>query len=221
MARNKHPEETVKAILDAATTLFIEKGYDNASMQDILDVTKLSKGAIYHHFRSKEDILEAICNRIMEGNMGMLSSIRDDPLLNGRDKMVKLFKTTLLSQGQHMILHAAPSMLDNPRFLAMQIRLTYSLTVPQFVLPIIRQGVEDGSIQTEYPKELSEILLTLTGIWLNPLVHAADPHSIRKRCLAFNKLLQGTNIVLFDEEAIRALADYNTAVQNPPIEELP
>lgn len=216
MARNKHPEETVKAILDAATTLFIEKGYDNASMQDILDMTKLSKGAIYHHFRSKADILEAICNRIMEGNMDALSIIRDDKALNGSEKMAKLFKMVLLSQEQHMILHAAPSMLENPRFLAMQIRLAYSFTIPQFILPIIRQGVEDGSIQTDYPQELSEILMMLTGIWLNPLVHAAYPHSIRKRCLAFNKLLQGTNIVLFDEEAVRALADYNTTVQNPP-----
>lgn len=50
MARNKHPEETVKLILDAASELFIEKGYDGTSLQDIINKTKLSKGAIYHHF---------------------------------------------------------------------------------------------------------------------------------------------------------------------------
>ena len=55
MARNKYPEETVKLILDTATKMFSEKGYDNTSLQDIINATKLSKGAIYHHFGSKEE----------------------------------------------------------------------------------------------------------------------------------------------------------------------
>ena len=45
MARNKYPEETVKLILDVATHLFVEKGYDATSLQDIINETKLSKGA--------------------------------------------------------------------------------------------------------------------------------------------------------------------------------
>jgi AcrR family transcriptional regulator len=49
MARNKYPEETIKLILDVATRLFTEKGYDDTSLQDIINDTKLSKGAIYHH----------------------------------------------------------------------------------------------------------------------------------------------------------------------------
>ena len=50
MARNKYPEETVKLIVEVATRLFTEKGYDATSLQDIINETKLSKGAIYHHF---------------------------------------------------------------------------------------------------------------------------------------------------------------------------
>ena len=56
MGRNKYPEETIRKILDTAERLFIEKGYDHASLQEIIDETGLSKGAIYHHFTSKEDI---------------------------------------------------------------------------------------------------------------------------------------------------------------------
>ena len=37
MARNKHPEETVNRILDVATRLFMEKGYEHSSIQDIID----------------------------------------------------------------------------------------------------------------------------------------------------------------------------------------
>ena len=67
MARNKHPEETVNLILDTAFDLFMEKGYEHTSIQDLLNnLGGLSKGAIYHHFKSKEDILEAVTDRISE-----------------------------------------------------------------------------------------------------------------------------------------------------------
>ena len=54
MARNKHPEETVQRILTTASKLFLEKGYEKTSLQDIIRETGLSKGAIYHHFSSKD-----------------------------------------------------------------------------------------------------------------------------------------------------------------------
>ena len=64
MPRNKYPEQTVEKILDAAALLFLQKGYQNTTLQDIIDATKLSKGAVYHHFRSKEEIAQrvAVCS---------------------------------------------------------------------------------------------------------------------------------------------------------------
>ena len=56
MARNKHPEETVAKILDVSMRLFTEQGYEHTTIQDIVDALGMSKGAIYHHFKSKEDI---------------------------------------------------------------------------------------------------------------------------------------------------------------------
>ena len=73
MARNKYPEETMKLILDVSAGLFSEKGYDNTSLQDIINETKLSKGAIYHHFDSKEDILKAIFHRLGNENAEILN----------------------------------------------------------------------------------------------------------------------------------------------------
>ena len=62
MARNKYPEVTVERILDVSQRLFLEKGYDNTTIQDIVDeLGGLSKGAIYHHFKSKEEIMDAVC----------------------------------------------------------------------------------------------------------------------------------------------------------------
>ena len=65
MARNKHPQETVNLILDVASHLFMEKGYEHTSIQEIINnLGGLSKGAIYHHFKSKDDILVAVTERI-------------------------------------------------------------------------------------------------------------------------------------------------------------
>ena len=72
MARNKHPEQTVQLILETAARLFAQKGYDETSMQDIMDATHLSKGAIYHHFPSKLDILLRIADQILMVNEDML-----------------------------------------------------------------------------------------------------------------------------------------------------
>ena len=77
MARNKHPEQTVQLILETAARLFAQKGYDETSMQDIMDATHLSKGAIYHHFPSKLDILLRIADQILTANEDMLGKIRD------------------------------------------------------------------------------------------------------------------------------------------------
>ena len=58
MPRNKYPEQTVEKILSAAERLFAQKGYAKTTLQDIIDTTGLSKGAVYHHFKSKEGAVQ-------------------------------------------------------------------------------------------------------------------------------------------------------------------
>ena len=87
MARNKHPEQTVQLILETAARLFAQKGYDETSMQDIMDATHLSKGTIYHHFLSKLDILLRISDQILTVNEDMLGKIRDQTGLTGAEKL--------------------------------------------------------------------------------------------------------------------------------------
>ena len=58
MARNKHPEETVEKILAVSAKLFMEKGYEHTTLQDIIDnLGGLTKGAIYHHFKGRRSSL--------------------------------------------------------------------------------------------------------------------------------------------------------------------
>ena len=75
MARGKNPEETRRKILAVSKQLFLEKGYDNTSIQDIVNgLDGMTKGAIYQHFKSKFEIFETnlrkhpkkVCESIQE-----------------------------------------------------------------------------------------------------------------------------------------------------------
>ena len=205
MARNKYPEETVKLILDVSTRLFSEKGYDDTSLQDIINETKLSKGAIYHHFGSKEDILKAIFHRLGNENAEIFAKIRYDSRLSGIEKLRKIFQTAVFHSNQSVLLTVSPCLLNNPRFLAMQIEQIYELIAPQFVEPILTEGVKDGSINIENPHEIAEAIMILTNVWLNPLVKMTDTEGMKKRCDTFNTLLHGLGIDgLLDNQTISA-----------------
>jgi AcrR family transcriptional regulator len=80
-------------ILDAAQKLIYTKGYNQMTIQDVLDELKISKGAFYHYFNSKQALLEALIERIqMEANE-MLTPIVDDPHLSAMEKLQRYFDT--------------------------------------------------------------------------------------------------------------------------------
>lgn len=208
MARNKYPEETVKLILDTAQKLFIEKGYDQTSLQDIIDATKLSKGAIYHHFASKEAIFIKICDRIALQNAPIFAAVRDHPTLSGLEKLQEIFRVSLHNAKQSMLMEIIPYLLNNPKFLTIQIQELYDDVAPHYLAPIIEQGIRDGSIQTEHPRELAEAILVLSNLWLNPLLQPTSMDAIRSRCLVFDQLMQGIGLAILDEELIQTYTDY-------------
>ena len=86
MARNKYPQETIHKILDVAQELFLTKGYEHTSIQDIIDgLGGLTKGAIYHHFKSKEEILSAVLDRLYAGKGDRMAQILADREMTGRE----------------------------------------------------------------------------------------------------------------------------------------
>ena len=208
MARNKHPEQTVQLILETAARLFAQKGYDETSMQDIMDATHLSKGAIYHHFSSKLDILLRIADQILMVNEDMLGEIRDRKGLTGAEKLRELFRTAVLQDYQQQLLGMMPCLLDNPKFLALLIRSVLDDAAPNYVQPILEEGMADGSIQTDSPRQLAQALLLLTDLWAAPILQPVPPEEVRSRCLFLNQLTRPFGFELMDEELIRQLESY-------------
>ena len=208
MARNKHPEQTVQLILDTAAKLFLQKGYDKTTLQDIIDATKLSKGAIYHHFASKEAILIAVVDRMGDFNSAVLAEIRDRKGLTGAEKLRELFRTSMTLSFQGKILHMLPFLIENPKFMALQMQSILGEAAPDYILPILKEGIADGSIRADYPEQLAEVLLLMTDLWLHPIFRPSTPEQVRARCAFFNQFTRQYGFELLDGDLIDAMAEF-------------
>ena len=209
MARNKHPEQTVQLILDTATRLFLQKGYDETTLQDIIDATKLSKGAIYHHFASKEAILIAVVDRMGDFNSAVLAEIRDRKGLTGAEKLREMFRTSITLSFQGKILHMLPFLIEHPTFMALQMQSILGEAAPDYILPILKEGIADGSIRADYPEQLAEVLLLMTDLWLHPIFRPSTPEQVRTRCAFFNQFTRQYGFELLDEDLIEAMAEFS------------
>jgi AcrR family transcriptional regulator len=64
--REEYTEATRRALLDAAADLFATSGYAATSIEDVVGRARVTRGALYHHFRSKEDLFEAVYTELEE-----------------------------------------------------------------------------------------------------------------------------------------------------------
>lgn len=214
MARNKHPEETVSRILDASFRLFMEKGYEHTSIQNIIDnLGGLSKGAIYHHFKSKEDILVAVTDRITDESNRMLTRIRDSRKLNGKDKLKTIFKESIMRSVQNDIFTVAPDFHKNPKLLFSIIEDTMGEVAPHYIQPIIEEGIADGSIRTEYPKQLAQLVILVANIWMNPMIFNDSEEDAYRKFMVFDQMMRGFGLDIVDEEMMERLKELTAIYQ--------
>ncbi len=214
MARNKHPEETVRSILDVSFRLFMEKGYEHTSIQDILDqLGGLSKGAIYHHFKSKEDILVAVADKMMSESNRRLAEIMNRIDLNGKEKLKTIFKASLNRRVQEEMFTVAPDMRSNPKLLFSFLQETLEEAAPHYVLPIIRQGIEDGSIETDYPEELAELIMLVANVWTNPMIFHCSAEESYRKFIVFGQMLRGLGVDIIDREMSERVRELSSIYQ--------
>lgn len=207
MARNKYPEVTVEKILDVSRRLFLEKGYDGTTIQDIVnELGGLTKGAIYHHFKSKEDIMDALGDKMFFDN-NPFAIVKQRKDLNGLQKMREVIKVNQADTNRTELSIQSIPVLNNPRILAGMIDTDLRLITPLW-LELINEGIKDGSIHTDYAKELSELLPLLTNLWLAPSVYPATGNEIRHKFYFVRDMLNAMGIPLIDDEIMEIAERY-------------
>ena len=205
MARNKYPEVTVEKILDAAQRLFLEKGYDNTTIQDIVnELDGLSKGAVYHHFKSKEEIMDAVSDRMFTAN-NPFEAVRRRSDLNGLQKLREAIRLNQSDEARtNMTIQSIP-ITSNPRLLVEMIESNRRILTPYY-LELLEEGNKDGSLHTEYAKEIAELLPLLTSLWLLPNVFPADKEGMKHKFYFLGDMLEKMGVPLMDD-SIYALVE--------------
>lgn len=205
MARNKYPEVTVERILDVSQRLFLEKGYENTTIQDIVDeLGGLTKGAVYHHFKSKEEIMDAVGDRMFFSN-NPFEAVRGRTDLNGLQKLQEAVQLNQSDQERVRLTAQSIPIAKSPRLLQEMIVSNRKVLTPYF-LELIEEGNRDGSMHTDYPREIAELLPLLTSLWLLPSVYPASREQMKRKFLFLGEMLEKMGVPLMDD-SIRALVD--------------
>lgn len=178
VGNSKEAEERKKEILDVAEELFTAKGYDNTSTTEILERVGIARGTLYYHFKSKEEILDALIDRIIQG---MVSNIR----LALSDKTTVSQK--LISFISSMKVDSAIGMeitdyAHKPQNALMHQKIQSSLlaVLTPIAAEIIKEGMKEGSLSTEYPEEAAEMLLIYSSVVFDDMNEITEAEWERK-----------------------------------------
>lgn len=207
MSRNKYPEETVERILDTAQRLFLEKGYEQTTIQDIIDnLGGLTRGAIYHHFKSKEEIIDAVTDRMFFAN-NPFEAVRDRKDLNGLQKLREAIRLNQSDRERTNLTVQSIPISKNPRLLMEMINSNRKILTPYYQ-ELLEEGNRDGSIHTEYAKEIAELMPLLTSLWMLPSVFPGAKEDMRHKFLFIGEMLEKMGVPLFDQEILQIVDEF-------------
>ncbi|HET6485261.1 MAG TPA: TetR/AcrR family transcriptional regulator [Spirochaetia bacterium] len=168
MARTVKPAEHEakrNEILDAAAGLVYSKGYEKMTIQDLLDTLRISRGALYHYFVSKQQLVEALIERSAGDMERSLLAIVQDPGLSAVEKIQGYFDiaTRWKTSQKDLIMGALRSWYSDDNVLLRQKLGEKSRRyVSRLLEPIIHQGVQEGLFATPYPAEIAAIFAGMT-----------------------------------------------------------
>jgi AcrR family transcriptional regulator len=153
----KKPEVRRQEIVTASRKLFLKQGYENTTMHDVMEKLKIAKGTTYHYFKSKEELLEAVVQDIVDQ---YITKVKKALLECSGDALQKM---KVLVQAGRVVPHKIVSMdkLHTPGNMGLHVRLlaeTLSKLAPLYA-EVIDQGCKEGLFQVENPLECAEFFL--------------------------------------------------------------
>lgn len=205
MNREEKSNNSKEKIIESAFSLFLSKGYDATSTQDIINRSGLSRGAMYHHFKSKEDILRNITEGFYSHMRDFLEQLVADTTLTAKDKMMKMITHSVDDYTHNQMVNCYWSekipfaLLEEVRYLNNVCAL--------YLGKIIAQGVENREFECEYPQELAEILILAVDVLLNPTLFKRSFSEVCRRLDLLFLLLKKMEIPIIDSDGIEKVKD--------------
>ena len=149
-------------ILDSAVRNMNERGYHGTSMRDIAAGANLTVASIYHHFKSKQDILQEIMLQALRDAHGMTRSALLRSGGEPKDQLQALVRAWVMfhtTRREDALVGATElRSLDEPGH-----RLVVALRDEQenIFRDVIERGVEEGAFRTEYPRDAVRAIINM------------------------------------------------------------
>lgn len=168
----KNPEERRNELLDAAEELFINKGYNETAVSDIVKKISVAQGTFYYYFKSKEEIFVAIFDRQLEIFIEEFNyKINGNKCTTALEKLKAFIKldieNKIININTPLVKHLHE---EQNAGLHQKVVVRIILNYKPVLSKIISQGIEEGQFQTDYPEEISEFLLISSAFGFDPSV---------------------------------------------------
>lgn len=179
----KEAEVRREEILDAAEKLFAAKGFDNTSTGDILDAVGIARGTLYYHFKSKEDILDGVIQRItgrLMQDAGEIVRQKELPVLE------RLTKAIMSLNVESKIGHEIMEQVHRPQNALMHQKMQTTLLagINPILTELVEEGIQQGICHTQYPESMVEMIILYANIAFDDLNLAGLTHEQRERKIA-------------------------------------
>ena len=176
----KEAEERRNEILDVAQRLFTAKGFDNTSTNDILNEIGIARGTLYYHFKSKEEILDAMIDRTTKQLVDKAKGIvyqKDVSVFERFTSMILTLNISNSSFGNEILrqVHKPQNALMHQKIEA---RLLAEVT--PLITALIEDGIKQGICSTDYPQEVAEMTFVYSNAVLDNLDKYNDDEQNRK-----------------------------------------
>lgn len=205
MTNKRDSKKTITRILDSSQNLFFEKGYDNTTMQDIIDCG-FSKGSIYHHFESKKEIFDQIMLRLdgQDNQLDYYLKVDDKTSLQ---RLRLLFLNRLNDYHKADLLSGASHMFTDPKIFG-ELYLMNMTHISPKIEQFISQGNEDGSMQCESAVECSELITYFFSIWIGTLLYEVNNTQLERKVEFYQALFKNLGVDLLDDELKESIYIY-------------
>lgn len=195
----KEYDERKREILATAQRLFSQRGYDKCSVNDILKEIGIAKGTFYYYFSSKEEVLDAIIEQIVEGVRLRLERIIEQPFESPTEKLLAVAMgmqvKNQLEDGFLDELHRPDNALMHQKSL-----VAMEETVLPFFVRVVEEGVHSGTFQCVFPEEYMRIFLTSALVLLDDGFFEFQPQEQQKLFRGLTSIL--AKMLALDEEVM-------------------
>lgn len=175
----KEHQERKNEIIQAAAALFAEKGYEQCSVNDILNTVGIAKGTFYHYFKSKEEVLDAAVEKMSEQVFALVQERAERKELSPIDRMIQVLLATRVTNptGEALIdeMHKTGNALLHQKTLVSII----TMLTPVFK-EIVDEGNDSGIFHCAYPEQSIQILLSATLTLLDDGIFQTDKEQAAK-----------------------------------------